>query len=150
MAPRSKSKPSQRVVFVGIGRSETKKNLWTRKNMAKLIGVSFEDGTFDRLFAWRNLYEDQSVGKTDPEDDRLEAERLRTELLKFDRIVLLGDVVAKAFGVAARDKYKWFDFSGSVSAARMIHTSQFIRHMPRHREEFNQAGRFARTLLHYT
>lgn len=136
------------VTFIGIDRG-MQRRFRTREHLARLIGVSFPDEFYER-FAWDNLYGDETRDKRPLHENRARAERLMRNLAPGQRIVLLGDEVARAFGVVKMPKYQWFKL-GEVRVARMMHTSHFIRFMPAHRAEFDgPAKEFAKSLLKYT
>jgi hypothetical protein len=139
---------SSRVAFVGIDRGMQRK-FRTRKNMAKLIGISYDD--FVEWFGWENLYGDETRDVRPAAENRTQAAQLRGSLAKYERVVLLGDEVAEAFGVDDQSKYVWFELAGTaLQAARMIHTSQRHFHLPaRQQEIWTQARPFARSLLRY-
>jgi hypothetical protein len=138
-----------RVAFVGIDRGMQRK-FRTRENMAKLIGISYDEFT-DR-FAWENLYGDETRAVRPTAESRAQADRLRLKLAGYERVIMLGDEVARAFGVSKRSKYEWFELPGvAVEAARMIHTTQFHWNMPQRQAElWGPARRFAKSLPKYT
>jgi hypothetical protein len=138
-----------RVVIVGIDRGVQRK-FRTRKNFAQLVGIPYDDG-FYRRFAWRNLYGEETALDRTAEENERRARSLLPELRRFDRVVLLGGEVAKAFGVSHLPKYKWFELQGAGTlAARFIHTSQFLWNMTQHQAELRgEATRFAQWLLEF-
>ena len=143
-----RAKPFQPVVFVGIDRGMQRK-FRTRKNMARLIGISFDE--FCERFTWENLYGDETREDRPPAESRIQAECLRRRFVSDQRIVLLGTEVASAFGVTKQSKYEWFALADSSAvAAKMIHTSNFHWNMPsRQAELWGPAREFAKSLLSY-
>ena len=119
----------------------------TRENLAKLMGISFDE--FRERFAWENLYGDETRESRPEAENRTRAEMLAESYRPEQRVVLLGNEVARAFGVEQRAKYEWFELPGSAAlAARMIHTSNFHWNMPsRQAELWGPARRFAQSLL---
>jgi hypothetical protein len=134
--------------FVGIGRSLQRRRALARKNMATLIGVPYE--RFSELFDWLNLFGEEGVNPEliSAEEARKRALQLLPILGRYQRVILVGDQVARAFGFAKLPKYTWvpLNASGFPLLARMPHTSQinWNRRGPAYWEE---AKAFAQQLL---
>jgi hypothetical protein len=135
-----------KVIFVGIGRSEQRQQALTRKNMATLIGITYDE--FCERFAWTNLYGEGAVdAKTVTEADaEHRADLLGPALEAYRRVVLLGDKVARAFGYEQLSKYEWVPLGDSSLVARMPHTSQTNWNV-RGPDYWASARAFARSLL---
>ena len=119
---------SQRCVFVGYDRVADVANRLerTRKNMAALLGLSYDE--FKRRFAWENLHGEEAApaGRSVIEDRRLADALLKDKLPTFERAIFVGNDVAGAFGCDARPFYEWsrLNDSSPLLVARVRHTSQ--------------------------
>jgi hypothetical protein len=123
----------------------------THANMAKLIGVQYPD-KFYELFGWQNLYLEWRREGTSPAEDRERAEILQRRFREDgQRIVLVGDKVAEAFGVEDRKRNLFFLLpqKPSVEVARMIHPSQTHINIRTRQPAFEEAKVFAQSLLEY-
>ena len=76
------------------------------------------------------------------------AKKLIPDLLKYDRVILLGAQVAEAFSLGYLPNYKWATLIGDAGTrvARMPHTSQ-TNWNTRGEDYWRPARDFARTLL---
>jgi hypothetical protein len=94
--------------------------------MAELVGISYAE--FCERFDWLNLYGENPVNPRDVrmEDARRQAHQLNGSLGRYERVVLLGELVADAFGFGQVPKYEWrpLEQHGRVFVARMPHTSE--------------------------
>jgi hypothetical protein len=114
-------------VFIGYDRVRNVVNRreLTRKNMATLLGISYDE--FCARFHWVNLHGEEVAPTARPGVDRELAQvLLRGKLGAYERAIFVGNAVAKAFGCDNRPFYKWAPLTDerSLLVSRTPHTSQ--------------------------
>ena len=110
------------IAFVGLGRGKIRREL-TRKNMAELIGLPYEE--FVHRYAWENLYGEEIMPKSRA-DDRRRADvlRRRPSSASYSRALMLGDRLAEALQCEDQPRYRWFRLEDTLLAARTMHTGE--------------------------
>ena len=114
------------------------------KRLAKMMELPYDE--YLSLVARHNLFETPNEGKRwNAVEARLRAMRMAGSLVHGDRMILLGDRVAVAFGCPGLDRYQWTSFQRVMTGetfwvARVPHPSGRNRLLNSERERRQMAS----------